>query len=356
MKKFRTRLLTYILLGSAYVLIQNVTAYTMPVHASQVVTSHIQSSVNHMEATASSTATAQSAAEAPAITSPDPIVPDMSDIHTLTTPQISKCTATFSSTIRLAWNKIPHTGKYEIYRAKSRKGEYKCIAHTRKPRYTDKTGKVFTTYYYKVKAVPDDSQTYSDSRYSKVVSATVRKNAKKIAYVGDSIMTGFRNYGVIKGKNNREFAKIGIHTYNFYTSDYMKNLLQYNPDRMIIMLGMNSLGGNPGKTQIDSILNPYKKILNACHKKNPNMEIIVMGVSPTRNSSEVNNTAIRRFNKYLKKYAKTKTYIHYFDTVSFLSDQSGSLKASYSGGDGIHWSKAGYEVTYKKLQSFLKEW
>ena len=225
MKKFRTRLLTYILLGSAYVLIQNVTAYTMPVHASQVVTSHIQSSVNHMEATASSTATAQSAAEAPAITSPDPIVPDMSDIQTLTTPQISKCTATFSSTIRLAWNKIPHTGKYEIYRAKSRKGEYKCIAHTRKPRYTDKTGKVFTTYYYKVKAVPDDSQTYSDSRYSKVVSATVRKNAKKIAYVGDSIMTGFRNYGVIKGKNNREFAKIGIHTYNFYTSDYMKNLL-----------------------------------------------------------------------------------------------------------------------------------
>lgn len=215
---------------------------------------------------------------------------------------------------------------------------------------------MFTTYYYKVKAVSGDPRTYSDSSYSKIVSATVRKKAKKIAYVGDSIMAGFREYNIVKGKSNKDFSKIGIHTYNYYTSDYMKRLLQYKPDRMIIMLGMNSLGGNPGKTQIDNILNPYKKILNACHKKNPHMEIVVMGVSPTRNNSEVNNPAVRRFNKALKKYANSKKYLHYFDTVSFLADKSGSLKASYSGGDGIHWSKSGYNITYRKLQKYIKEW
>lgn len=350
MKRFRIRLLTYALLGGAYILCHNVTAYAMPIQTTQTAVSKTQLSDNRTGAAA------QPATETPSTVSADTIAPDTSDTQALAAPQVGKCTSTSGSTIQLAWNKIPHAGKYEIYRAKSKKGEYKYIASTRKPRYTDKTGKVFTTYYYKVNAVSDNSGAYSNSHYSKIVSATVRKKAKKIAYVGDSIMTGFKNYGMIKEKNNREFAKIGIHTYNFYTSDYMKNLLQYNPDRMIIMLGMNSLGGNPGKTQIDSILNPYKKILDACHKKNPHMEIIVMGVSPTRNSSEVNNPAIVRFNKALKKYTKTKKYIHYFDTVSFLADKSGSLKASYNGGDGIHWSKEGYEVTYKKLQAFLKEW
>ena len=341
MKKFQTRSLLYILLGSAWMFSNSISSYAAPL-----------SSTNSLPMQDTVMVGTQPDAEATALPGADTSQKPSS----LTATRIRKCTATSNSCIRLTWDKIPYAGRYEIYRAKSKKGEYKCIASTKKPRYIDKTGKVFTTYYYKVKAVSGDPGAYSDSHYSKIVSATVRKKAKKIAYVGDSIMTGFKNYGVIKGKNNREFAKIGIHTYNFYTSNYMKNLLQYNPDRMIIMLGMNSLGGNPGKTQIDSILNPYKKILNACHKKNPNIEIIVMGVSPTRNSSEVNNTAIRRFNKYLKKYAQSKPYIHYFDTVSFLSDKSGSLKASYSGGDGIHWSKAGYEVTYKKLKSFLKEW
>ncbi len=350
MKMFRTRLLTYAFLGSAYLLCQNVTTYAMPVHTTQTVIFQPQSSDNRM-----GIATSPAAGE-PSTISSDTTASEQSSTQPLAAVRIRKCTATSNSAIHITWTKNAHASKYEIYRATSAKGNYKCIASTKKPRYTDKTGKVFTTYYYKVKAVSSDPQTYSDSSYSKIVSATVRKKAKKIAYVGDSIMTGFKLYGVTKGKCNREFAKIGIHTYNFYTSDYMKNLLQYNPDRMIIMLGMNSLGGNPGKTQIDNILNPYKKILNACHKKNPHMEIIVMGVSPTRNSSEVNNTAVVRFNKALRKYTRTKKYIHYLDTVSFLSDKSGSLKASYSGGDGIHWSKAGYTITYKKLQTFLKEW
>lgn len=350
MKMFRTRLLTYAFLGSAYLLCQNVTTYAMPVHTAQTVIFQPQSSDNRMGIAASP------AAGEPSAISSDTTTPEQSNTQPLAAVRIRKCTATSHSAIYITWTKNAHASKYEIYRATSAKGNYKCIASTRKPQYTDKTGKVFTTYYYKVKAVSDDPRTYSDSSYSKIVSATVRKKAKKIAYVGDSIMAGFREYNIVKGKSNKDFSKIGIHTYNYYTSDYMKRLLQYKPDRMIIMLGMNSLGGNPGKTQIDNILNPYKKILNACHKKNPHMEIVIMGVSPTRNSSEVNNAAVRRFNKALKKYANSKKYLHYFDTVSFLADKSGSLKASYSGGDGIHWSKSGYNITYRKLQKYIKEW
>ena len=48
MKMFRTRLLTYAFLGSAYLLCQNVTTYAMPVHTTQTVIFQPQSSDNRM--------------------------------------------------------------------------------------------------------------------------------------------------------------------------------------------------------------------------------------------------------------------------------------------------------------------
>ncbi len=276
--------------------------------------------------------------------------------QSIDTTKIRSCTATSDSRVKLTWDKIDQAAKYEIYRCTSKKGNYKKIAATKKTSFTDRSGKALVTYYYRIKAISNAPQTFNDSALSKAVSIKVRKKAKKIAFVGDSIMVGFRGYHVVTGKENRAFAKVGIHAGNFYTSDYMKNLLKYKPDRMFIMLGMNSLVGSPSDSHLDGILSSYNKILNACHKKNPNMEIIVMGVSPTRGNATVKNSTVVRFNKKLKASVKNRNYIHYFDTCSVLADGSGALQSGYGGGDGIHWSKSGYDATYKKLQEFIKEW
>lgn len=338
MKLLQNKTLRYTLLGSAWIISNSISSLAAPVHTNAV------ASFPAYAVSATSEPTDTTTVQTPVTAQP------------LTTVQFKACSATSDSHVKLTWNKVQHAVKYEVYRAKSKKGEYTCIGSTKKPAYTDKKGKSLHTYYYKIKAISGDSITYSDSALSKTISVTVRKKAKKIAYVGDSIMTGFKGYGVLKGKGNRSFAKVGIHASNFYTSDYMKQLLQYNPDRMIIMLGMNSLVGSPSDSHLNGILSSYNKILNACHKKNSDIEIVVMGVSPTRGSSTVSNSAIRRFNKKLKRSIKKRTYIHYYEPAAVLSDQTGALQSKYSGGDGTHWSKAGYDAVYKDLQRYIKEW
>ncbi len=60
---------------------------------------------------------------------------------------------TSSGDPKLTWNAVTNASKYEVYRATSKTGTYTKVATTTAKRYTDKTAKAGTTYYYKVKAV-----------------------------------------------------------------------------------------------------------------------------------------------------------------------------------------------------------
>lgn len=99
MKMFRTRLLTYAFLGSAYLLCQNVTTYAMPVHTAQTVIFQPQSSDNRM-----GIATSPAAGEPSAISS-DTTTPEQSNTQPLAAVRIRKCTATSHSAIHITWTK-----------------------------------------------------------------------------------------------------------------------------------------------------------------------------------------------------------------------------------------------------------
>lgn len=274
-------------------------------------------------------------------------------------PILAGVLATSRAEIKLSWTSVKYAQKYIVYRADSRKGKYKKIATTKKTQYTDKKGKQLHTYYYKVRAVRKHSKTnkWLYGSYSNIMKKKVRKIAKKTAYAGDSLTVGLLNYGKVKeSRSVRVFAKIGIGTAAFYKSDYMKDLLRYNPDRLFIMLGVNDLAGNPTESYMDNTIRYYKQIVKVCLKKNPNMEIFVMGVAPVEAGISVNNATIKEYNRKLEDSLLIMDNVYYYDLALELAGEDGCLKPQYAATDGLHWNAAAYDVILKAQKKFVLEY
>ena len=81
-----------------------------------------------------------------------------------------KVTKVGSSYVQLSWSKYPGATGYQVYRAKSKGGNYKLQGTTSKLTYKN-TGKMNKKYYYKVRAYYKKSDgSKKKSKYSKAVS------------------------------------------------------------------------------------------------------------------------------------------------------------------------------------------
>jgi lysophospholipase L1-like esterase len=145
--------------------------------------------------------------------------------------------------------------------------------------------------------------------------------------------------------------KVGCSAYSFYNGKPMDTLLDYNPDRMYIMLGMNGLVDSPTDAQMDKRIDYYRDILQECLEQNPNLQVIVLPVSPTRPTASVKNSDVSKYNTKLENLAE-ELGVYYYDYTSFLKDSDGYLKSASSAKDGIHWTKSTYRTFLEKLDSY----
>lgn len=259
-----------------------------------------------------------------------------------------------ASKVSLSWTEKKRAEKYEIYYASKKNGKYKKIKTTKEISYTVTELKEKKKYFFKVIAVGHSTEgkrvVSEDSNLIKIIT---KPKVRKTAYVGDSVMSGMDSYGMVKGKGEKVICKIGVNTYNFYNGSIMDTLLDYKPDRMYIMLGMNSLVGSPTSNQINELVGYYGKIINECKKENKDIQIVVLSVSPTR-SSRVKNSSIKMFNNKIKALAK-KEKVYYYDYTEFLKDSDGRLSRKYAVKDGIHWNPSAYHIFKKRLDAYGKQ-
>lgn len=259
-----------------------------------------------------------------------------------------------ASKVTLSWSEKKRAEKYEVYYSPKKKGDYKKFKTTKETSCTVTGLKEKKKYFFKVLAVGHSTAGKRVvSEDSDLVKVQTKPKVRKTAYVGDSVMSGMASYGVVKGKGNKVICKVGVNTYNFYNGSIMDKLLDYKPDRMYIMLGMNSLVGSPSSARLNGLVRYYGKIIKDCKKENEDMQIVVLSVSPTR-SSRVKNSSVKMFNGKIKALAK-KEKVYYYDYTSFLKDSHGRLQSKYAAGDGIHWSSSAYRIFKKRLDDYGKQ-
>ena len=90
----------------------------------------------------------------------------------LARPANVKISVTSKGNPKVTWNKVDGATKYQVYRATSKTGTYKLMKTTTNTSYTNTSFTSGKTYYYKVKAVCDNSA--AASAYSTVVSVKAK--------------------------------------------------------------------------------------------------------------------------------------------------------------------------------------
>jgi len=86
----------------------------------------------------------------------------------LTAPTIKASAVASTGKTKLSWSAVSGADFYRIYRSTSKSGGYTYLKSTRSTSYTDTTAKAGTNYYYKVKAVVEETD--ETSAYSNIVN------------------------------------------------------------------------------------------------------------------------------------------------------------------------------------------
>jgi len=182
---------------------------------------------------------------------------------------------------------------------------------------------------------------------------------KDTVFIGDSRTVGLYQYRYINPEN--VYAKNGQ---NHQGARYEKivdlgtgKLLTVaeavgvrKPKRVIVSYGVNGVAFMSQNTFMEQ----YSYFIDDLRNASPASTIIIQSILPVSNyyqkyvDSRLNNDQIDLYNSLLKQLAKEKG-CSFLDTAGLFKDSNNSLASEYDIGDGLHLSRAAYEVFLQYL-------
>jgi len=177
-------------------------------------------------------------------------------------------------------------------------------------------------------------------------------NKFKVAFLGDSMMERWLNTGKKYWTTSfSEYANLGVGgdgvehlLYRLTENQEFKGILDViTVDKIIFMIGTNNLQ----KKSVNEIIEGIVNIINLIFKKQPNVEIIVYGLTDrTDISLDKISDLNTRLEQYINKTNNPKLSYRFFgekvnhDDIFF--------------DDNVHLSQKGYEAWYEDLKDLLK--
>lgn len=338
-------------------------AVNRPVYARRVVETEIPETAQVVAGTTESTAT-QTATEMTTPKAEQPAAMEVQPENPLdrSTVPVLSCSKDIRGKVKLKWKTIDGATKYDIYRAGSSNGKYTKIGTVTGKSYVDKTAKARKTYYYKVQAVQETPQadgrvSAQKGKKSKRIKVYVRPQKPKMVICGECYVEGIQYYAPeLVPSNMNLVSKVGLNTTNLLSYPYyegktaIQEVCNLNPDRVYFLVGANEfLNNNP-----DYTVGNFNKMRKLLQKKNKNVEIIIIKISPQGRTGEGGNKVAARaqYNNAYRKFAKKYKNVYYCNATDFMDDGYGTLKSSCDAGDGCHWTPG----AAKQMVTELKNW
>ena len=182
----------------------------------------------------------------------------------------------------------------------------------------------------------------------------------KSVFIGDSVMTGFRNYSectaTASTHSSKFLANVGFALYNSSNAvtssskhptyqgkkDYVwNNITLMDVDRAFIMFGANELVSFSPDKVIPTYYIPFiQKIMAA----KPGIEINVISMPPVyagTNKGHLNQPNVNAYNQLLKEMCANNGW-HYIDITAKMKDSNGDMVAAYSSDRYVHMNNKGY--------------
>lgn len=132
---------------------------------------------------------------------------------------------------------------------------------------------------------------------------------------------------------------------------FRADVIQLNPDVVVILAGTNDIAGNTGRATLGMIENNLASMAELAETHN--IEVVLCSVLPVYRypwSPRIKPAEkIVQLNQWMKQYAQKNGYT-YCDYYSALVNDKGGMREAYSN-DGVHPTPAGYEV----MEPIVKE-
>jgi lysophospholipase L1-like esterase len=173
----------------------------------------------------------------------------------------------------------------------------------------------------------------------------LQKGEKRIVFMGNSITEGWVNMRP-DFFNKNPFVGRGI---SGQTTPQMlirmrQDVINLNPDAVVILAGTNDIAGNTGPMTLEEILGNIKSMAELADANG--IKVILCSVLPAydypwRPGLEP-NIKIPALNKMIESYSKTKGF-YYLDYFSEMADERNGLPKKYAE-DEVHPTLLGYSV------------
>ncbi|MBE6700979.1 MAG: hypothetical protein E7582_03725 [Ruminococcaceae bacterium] len=176
-------------------------------------------------------------------------------------------------------------------------------------------------------------------------------------FIGDSTTHGMAYYGVLKGGKNTNqvwtpksgtLAMWNLLTENIvYPEDDSEMSIAdaihlKTPKTVVLTLGVNGVSS----LSEENFKKYYNDLVKIIKEKSPETNIILQSIYPVCDYYEVKSISMEKINRanvWIAEIAK-ENEVYYLNTISALVGENGYLINDYCNGDGIHISKAGFEV------------
>lgn len=190
-------------------------------------------------------------------------------------------------------------------------------------------------------------------------------------FVGDSVMTGFRNYAMRRTDTylgRMQFLAAGsfsVHnalgpitsksTHPLYQGQQRyiwESLNMMQAKKVFLFFGLNDMNMGTLENTCDCYTQVIANIKSTC----PEAEIHIISMTYTikgKGKQNLNNDNIRRFNGMLKDMALSNGW-GFIDLATPLSDANGDLEPAYCSDNYVHHTNAAYEIWSSVLRQYAK--
>jgi len=183
-----------------------------------------------------------------------------------------------------------------------------------------------------------------------------KSGEKRIVLMGDSI-TEFWLKIQPEFFNNKPYIGRGIsgQTTPQMLVRFRQDVLQLQPDAVVILAGINDIAGNTGPTTTKKIMG---NIISMCELAKANaIKVILCAVLPAndfywRPNDKAAETIIQ-LNQLIQSYASTH-HITYVDYHAAMADKKKGLPAAFSE-DGVHPNLKGYQTMAPLLEKAIEQ-
>lgn len=178
-------------------------------------------------------------------------------------------------------------------------------------------------------------------------------------FVGDSICSGFAEYGIVPREHVAAKGNLGSRSFFDYTfkfrgkedQTYEQVLSAGKPRYVLLSMGMNDVN----MVYEDTYCENYRKVIQAT-LDGSDADVFVAAITPVC-SAFCANSVIDSFNDYMRRFIEKEfpERVHFVDFGQYLKNDEGKLRTCLHSGDGVHLAPYCYYIALWEMHRALME-